>query len=69
MQQIDVHSETKEEKFIPTAEMLAERAKWAEMTPEEKKAKEDALRAELKEFYARRPSRKTRMLALGLDTE
>lgn len=54
-----------EEKKFPTPAMLKAREALAKLTPEEKQARENAMRAELKKYYERRPTSETRKLLLG----
>ena len=46
-----------QERKFPTESMLKAREKWAKKTPEERAAREKAVREELKRYYENRPSR------------
>ena len=54
-----------EEKKFPTESMLKAREEWAKKTPEEKAASENAVREELKRYYEKRFSARTRRELLG----
>lgn len=56
-----------EKKQFPTPAMLKAREELANMTPEQKEAREAAMRAELKKYYERRPSAGMRKALLEQD--
>lgn len=41
----------KAERIFPTPEMLKAREVWANLSPEEKQARENAMRADVKKYY------------------
>ena len=54
-----------QEKKFPTESMLKAREEWAKKTPEERAAIEKSVREELKRYYERGFSAKTRRELLG----
>ncbi len=56
-----------EKRQFPTPEMLEAREKLAKLTPEEKQARENIMREELRRYYAGRPSREMQRLMLEED--
>ena len=58
-----------EEKKFPTEAMLKVREKWAKKTPEERAAREQAVREEMRRYYERRFSAQTIRELSGEDEE